>query len=221
MIKRILVLWAVFGAYIVWADGRRFTAEWTQLWTEPLMLLLVYALLRAPLRKDWKGDLAAALPLVWLYLIHDEYFARWGDVPSISDIALAKDLWVVAGPVWGALGLCVALIPVIVWLRALDRSRLRRIIWPLLPLSALTLALFVAPTGTYLAITSLTPETEWADRTTAEEWGRMYSVLLRQARRLHMSEEMRGFGPIERTPLHIPAAQLAAIDQRNVHLFVM
>lgn len=213
-----------FAAYIAIASGRRLDAEWTQAFTEAPLLLYLFALLQAPLRRNRLRPWVAAWPLAWLYLLHDEYFLRWGDVPSFADVALFADLFVVIGIGWGALVVLALLLPLFVWFACLERPPPypRRVTLLLLAAAVLGwLSLVVAPARTYAVMNGLTEDAEWSDRRNAEQWGRVYAALLRQARRGSFAEELRDFQPLVSSPLHVSREELASLDRRNVHIIVM
>jgi len=213
-----------FAAYIAFASQRRLDAEWSQVLTEAPLLLYLFALLQAPLRRHRLRPWAAAWPLAWLYLLHDEYFLRWGDVPSFADVALFADLFVVIGIGWGALVVLALLLPLFAWCACLERPPPypRRITLLLLAPAVLGwLCLVVAPARTYAAMNALTEDAEWSDRRNAEQWGRVYAALLRQARRGSFAEELRDFEPLASSSLHVSREELARLDRRNVHIIVM
>lgn len=215
---------AGFAAYVAFASQHRLDAEGSQLLTEGPLLLYLFALLQAPLRRNRLRPWVAAWPLAWLYLLHDEYFLRWGDVPSFADAALFADLLVVIGIAWFAVVVLVLLSPWFVWFACLERPPRfpeRRTLLLLTPAVLAWLALIMVPSRTYTMINALTEDAEWSDRRNAEQWGRLYAALMRQARRGSFAQELHDFVPLARSPLNVGPEELASLDRRNVHIIVM
>ncbi len=219
-----VVVLGCFAAYVGHSGRGGLSAEGSQVFTEGPLLAYLLALLHAPLRPGRWRFAVAAWPLVWLYLLHDEYFVRWGDVPALSDVALLFDLWVVLGVGFGLLVLLLLVCPLGLWLASVDRVLRRPDLSTLLLVTPLLLvigALRFAPARVYALMNSVTEDAEWSDRRNAELWGRLYAVLLRQARSASFAEEARDFVPLSRSSLHLNATQLASIDRRNVHVIVL
>jgi phosphoglycerol transferase MdoB-like AlkP superfamily enzyme len=218
------LLLAAATAYGLAVPGRIVDLEWTEALTEAPLLVYLYALLLAPLRRSRWALLAAAVPLAALYLIHDVYVLRLGLVPNIADFALVPDLFsALSGERRFVVGLFLAA-PVALWAFAVERP-LR---WPgrsgaLLAAPALlaAFALRLAPAAVYHAVDAVTADEEWSDGLTVDHWGRLYAALLREARRAGFSAGLRGYTPIDRSPLHVGRPLLSALDGRNVHVVVL
>ena len=216
----LLVVLLVYGLIV---SHRAIDVEYTQAFTEAPLLLYVFLLLVSPLRDDFRSSLAAALPIVWIYALHDEYYLQFGRVPNFADFALLADLRVALSPALQVLAaLCVAL-PVVTWFRMLDARRLlRRSLWLLAAPACVAIGcVLAAPSQVYKALDKVTIDEEWSDGLTADHWGRVYSALLREVRRRSFARGVESFTPLTASKLPLSAELLAAIDGRNVHLIVL
>jgi len=126
---------------------------------------------------------------------------------------------------WRA-GTTIALValPLVAWVLAVDWDR-RRWRWrhglALVPLVLVGAAILIAPGATYDLTNAVTPDEQWADAATAASWGRVYTLLMREARRRGFGHQLRHFTPLDRSPLALRPAVVAAIRPRNVHLVVL
>ncbi len=213
-----------FAAYAGLVRPRTLRLEATQLVTEAPLLLYAYTLSCAPLRARRWRLMVGALPLAWFYLVHDEYLARWGNVPNFADFAMLPDLFTVLGPLGWTLVVTALALPLLGWALAIDprvlRTRPRRL-WLTAPAVACVAMLLFAPRLSYETLEAVTEDVQWSDRRTVERWGRIFSTLFRQARRGSFAEGLRAFTPLERSKLRVDSAEHAAIDRRNVHLVVL
>jgi len=215
---------AGFAIYGLLMTESTLEIEWTQALTEAPLLLCLSVWLQAPLRARWWRPLVAALPLACLYGVHDAYLVMLGTVANFADFALLPDLFIALNP-WKRIG-AVALIalPIVLWLTAVEwRLRRPRPVTALLTVAATLLlaALLYAPGSSYETINAVTPDEEWSDKLTAIHWGRLYSALMREARRGVFSEGLHGFTPLARSPLLLDKALLRSLDRRNVHMVVL
>ncbi|MDD5306639.1 MAG: LTA synthase family protein [Deltaproteobacteria bacterium] len=211
-------------AYCRLADPRTLTFEWTQLLTELPLLLLLYAFLQLPLRHNRMRGLVAALPLVSLYAIHDAVFVSLGTVLCFKDFAELPDLLRHMSALPMLLACLALLAPPALWLAAIDR----RARWwrpSNLPVALLAsiwfLMVFALPGRTYEWMNRITPDEEWSDQPTAERWGRLYTVFMRDARRLSFLEELDRAKSPAKVGMSFDDALRRRIRPRNVHLIVM
>ena len=216
---------ATTGAtWVVLASSDRVEPRWTQTLTELPLLLYLFALLRAPLRPRWWRSLVAALPLVWVYAVHDYYNLAMGTVPDLVDFKLLPDL-LRTMEVWRcALTIGLVALPLAAWLASVSWRR-RPWRWRrslvALPLVLAVGAILLAPSAAYNLANALTPDEQWADADTAGHWGRLYTLVMREARRRRFGSQLRDFTPLERSPLKLHPGVIAAIRPRNVHLVVL
>ncbi len=218
-----LVLLALLLVYGLIMARRTIDPEQTQAFTEAPLILYVFMLLRAPLRDRWWSSLAAALPIVWIYGVHDEYYLRLGGVPNFVDFSMLPDLYVSLSPLRKVLVTALVALPAVAWLAVLDHRRLARRTVLLLAapvIVAVTLVL-AAPARAYHAIDSLTFDEEWTDGLTADHWGRLYTLFMREIRRRGFSQGLSGFTPLQQSSLRLQPALLSQLDGRNVHVVVM
>ncbi|HEX7477601.1 MAG TPA: LTA synthase family protein [Polyangiales bacterium] len=219
-----LLLLAVLLVYGLVMARRTIDPEQTQAFTEGPLLLYLFLLLRAPLRDRWPSSLAAALPIVWIYAVHDEYYLRLGKVPNFADFAMLPDLYVSLSPVRAVLVTLLVALPVVVWLSLLDyspRSLRRSVLWLLAPSVLVISGVLAAPARAYHAIDTLTADEEWTDGLTADHWGRLYTLFMREIRRRGFSQGVSGFTPLHKSPIFLDRSLLSKLDGRNVHLIVL
>ncbi len=207
----------------VMAD-RTLDLEWTQVLTEAPLLLYAFLLLQAPLRESRYKPLVAALPLAWIYGVHDKCLLMLGKLPDFADLGLLPELFVSLNTLRRIGVVLLIAAPVVIWLAAFEYP-LRRPRWTTilfaLPALLLTAAVLRAPTASYELIDSMTADEEWSDRLTAEHWGRLYTLVMREARRGSFVSGISGYTPIEHSPLHLDNELLHSLDGRNVHVIVM
>ncbi|HEX7672274.1 MAG TPA: LTA synthase family protein [Polyangiaceae bacterium] len=211
----------VYGLLV---SRRTIDPERTQAVTEAPLLLYLFLMLRAPLRDGWWSSLSAALPIVWLYGVHDEYFVKFGKVPNFADFTMLPDLYVALSPARAVLVTLVLALPVLAWLGAVDYSAraFRPAVLALLaPLVLLTGIAVLAPARAYHAIDGVTFDEEWTDGLTADHWGRVYTLFMREVRRRGFLQGVAGFTQLERSPLWLGAGLLSKLDGRNVHIVVL
>ncbi|MFI5167305.1 MAG: LTA synthase family protein [Thermoanaerobaculales bacterium] len=227
-IARVMLPFVVFVAigatWVIHAGTVTLEPQWTQALTELPLLLYLFALLRAPLRRRWWRSLAAGLPFAWVYAVHDYYFLSMGTVPDFVDFKLLPDLLRTMG-LWRRAGTIALLaLPLVVWLLAVDwkrRQRRWRYAVAALPLVLLVGAIVFAPGPTYELAATVTSDEQWADAVTAQSWGRVYTLLMREARRGNFRNQLRHFTPLDHSPLELHPDVMAAIQPRNVHLVVL
>ena len=225
--RRIAPFAGVAAVGVVWvavAATEDLEPSWTQTLTELPLLLYLFALLRAPLRRRWWRSLVAGLPLIWIYAVHDYYSLAMGTVPDFVDFRLLPDLLRTMAAWRGAATIALVALPLVAWLVAVDWDR-RRWRWrhglAMVPLALIAGAVSIAPGATYELANAVTPDEQWADAATAARWGRVYTLVLREARRGGFCDRLRRFTPIQRSPLELRPAVVAAIRPRNVHLVVL
>jgi hypothetical protein len=216
----LLAMLLVYGLFMA---RRTIDPEGTQALTEAPLILYLFFLFRAPLRDRWWSSLAAALPIVWAYGVHDEYYLKFGKVPNFADFAMLPDLYVTLSVARKLLVSALLALPVVVWFAVLDwRPKNPRTVLlmaaPALLMSGLALA---APRQTYHAIDAVTFDEEWTDGLTADHWGRLYTLFMREIRRRGFAHGVSGFTPLERSPLALSRELSSRMDGRNVHLVVM
>ena len=211
-------------AYVILASAVSLAFEWTQIITELPLLLLLYAALQAPLRKNALRGPAAALPLLWMYLVHDIALGLLGTVLCFFDFAVLPDLFRSLSPLLLGLAYLALALPPALWLLCVDWKG-RALSWRSLPapllLSGWLALIFGFPGVSYETMNALTPDEEWSDRLTAEHWGRLYTVFMRDARRLAFLEELDQAPTLEETGMRIDDGLLAGVRPRNVHLIVL
>src|SRR5204863_7851865 len=76
-----LLLLAVLLVYALYMARRTIDPERTQVFTEAPLVLYLFLLFRAPLRDRWWSSLVAALPIAWVYGVHDQYYLKFHKVP--------------------------------------------------------------------------------------------------------------------------------------------
>lgn len=197
--------------------------EWSQAFTELPLGLYLFTLLMLPLRALRVRAWVAAWPLLWLYLLHDEYFVRWGNVPTLADVALFADLFEVLGPVLGSLTMLAIALPFVIWLWALSPLKApgRGVLLLCAPAMLVSLLFVGFPSQSYERLNSFTEDEEWSDRRNTERWGRLYSVLFREMRRLQFEASLSSITPLSRSPLRLSPKESQSLDGRNVHVIVM
>lgn len=214
----------VLATYALVVEDDTLDLEPTQALTELPLLLYLMLLLQAPLRDRWWKSLAAALPLAWLYTAHDQFLIMFGNVPSLGDFALLPDLYVSLNWLRTIGTTLLIALPALVWFGALDHTpRIPQRSTLVMTLPSLTVlgALMIAPGPSYGWINAITPDEEWSDRATAERWGRLYSLLMREARRGGFADGITGFTPLAQSSIRLEPALTQQLDQRNVHIVVM
>jgi phosphoglycerol transferase MdoB-like AlkP superfamily enzyme len=218
-----VLLLAVLLAYGLFMGRRTIDPERTQAFTEAPLIFYLFMLLRAPLRERWWSSFVAALPILWAYGVHDEYYLKFGKVPNFIDFAMLPDLYVTLSAARKVLVSALLAMPVVAWLALLDiRSKNPRML-----LLASAPAVFVAglaltvPRQAYHVIDSVTFDEEWTDGLTADHWGRLYTLFMREIRRRAFARGVSGFTPLARSPLLVSPELSSRIDGRNVHLVVM
>lgn len=211
-------------AYVFFSSAFSLAFEWTQTLTELPLLVLLFAALQLPLRRNAWRAAAAALPLLWMYLVHDIALGLLGTVLCFFDFAVLPDLFLSLSPLLLGLAYLTLALPPALWLLCVDWKG-RALTWRALPAPLLLcgwLALiFGFPGLSYETMNAITPDEEWSDRLTAEHWGRLYTVFMRDARRLAFLDELDQAPTLEETGMHIDDGLLAKIRPRNVHLIVM
>jgi phosphoglycerol transferase MdoB-like AlkP superfamily enzyme len=219
-----LGLLAVLLVYGLLMSRRAIDPEQTQALTEAPLLLYLFLVLRAPLRDRWWSSLAAALPILWVYGVHDEYYVNFGKVPNFADFATLPDLYVTLSPARATLVTLLVAMPVLAWLGAMDYSAraVRPAVLALLaPLVVVTALVVAAPARAYQVIDAVTFDEEWTDGLTADHWGRLYTLFMREIRRRGFLQGVTGFTPLEKSPLWLGPSLLSKLDGRNVHVVVM
>jgi hypothetical protein len=212
-----------FG-YVLLASAVSLAFEWTQALTELPLLLMLYAALQLPLRRNaWRAP-AAALPLLWMYLVHDVALGLLGTVLCFYDFAVLPDLFRSLSAPLLALACLLLAAPLVLWLLAVD-WRGSWLSWRALPAALLAagwfLLVFGFPGRCYETMNAITPDEEWSDRLTAEHWGRLYTVFMREARRLSFLDELDRAPTLEETGMDVRDESLGRIRPRNVHLIVL
>jgi hypothetical protein len=218
-----VVLLAVLLAYALFMARRTIDPEWTQALTEAPLVLYLFLLLRAPLRDRWWSSLVAALPIAWAYAVHDEYYLKFGKVPNFVDFAMLPDLYVTLSAPRKVLVSALLVLPVAAWLAVADyRARRSRTVLFMAAPAVLAIGIaLAAPRQAYHAIDSVTFDEEWSDGLTADHWGRLYTLFMREIRRRAFARGVSGFTPLERSPILLSRELSSRIDGRNVHLVVM
>jgi len=193
------LLLAVLLAYGLFMARRTIDPERTQAFTEAPLVLYLFLLLRAPLKERWWTSLVAALPIVWIYAVHDECYLTFGKVPNFADFELLPDLYAALGAAKKLLVTALIALPVAAWLGALDARRAARRSFLLLAAPALIAVSLVlaAPARAYHAVDRLTFDEEWTDGLTADHWGRIYTLFMREIRRRGFTHSLSGFTPLE------------------------
>jgi len=210
--------------YCLVSSGYTLAFERTQWLTELPLLLLLYAWLQLPLRRNRFRGFVAAVPLLWLYAVHDAILAAMDTVWSLADFAMLPELYRHMAVVPLLLASLALAAPPALWLLAFDwRARWLRL--RNLPLAAGGLAwlglVYLLPGPTYEAMNQLTPDEEWSDRLTAEHWGRVYTVFMRDARRLAFLDELAEVQSPAQAGLTLDEALRRELRPRNVHLIVL
>jgi hypothetical protein len=193
----------------------------TQLLTELPLLVYLLALLASPLRPGVLRWLAALLPLLGLYVVHDQFYLRWGDVPNFGDVALLGDLMHVLSPFECVLVALALAVPLGLWVLQFERRLKHRILLLGVPLGVLILLLRTAPSQTYELLNQVSEDLSWSDRRSTERWGRLYAALVREARRGKFAQSLREFTPLSRSGMQLDERLLSALDGRNVHIVVL
>jgi hypothetical protein len=211
-------------AYVLLSSGYTLAFEWTQLLTELPLLLLLYAWLQLPLRRNRFRGAVAAVPLLWLYVVHDAILAAMDTVWCFWDFTMLPELYRHMAVVPMLLACLALAAPPALWLAAFDwRAGWWR--WRSLPVAAgaLTwlLLIFALPGPTYERMNALTPDEEWSDRLTAERWGRLYTVFMRDARRLSFLDELDRTQSPAQAGMTLDEALRGQLRPRNVHLVVL
>jgi phosphoglycerol transferase MdoB-like AlkP superfamily enzyme len=213
----------VVGLYDVCASSISETQA-SQAWTELPLLVYLYALFRAPLRKNRLRHWVAMLPLLSAYVCHDYYLLSFGDVPDFADIRRLSELFQVIGFGWILLVLLIVLGPYLLWLWQFDfKGAWRRVsvyvLFIILILLALGLRIF--PTALYQGSQWLTAQEEWSDEVNVIRWGRLYMALVREARRGYFLEQLKDAPALEGSDLQIDTGLLQGLDRKNVHIVVL
>ena len=218
-----LVLLGVLLVYGLCMARRTIDPERTQAFTEAPLVLYLFLLFRAPLRQRWWSSLVAALPIVWTYGVHDEYYLSFGKVPNFADFALLPDLYVTLSPARKLFVTALIALPLGAWFGSLDVRGATRRSFLLLAAPALMAVSLVlaAPARAYHAIDAVTFDEEWTDGLTADHWGRIYTLFMREIRRRGFAHGLSGFTPLASSPLFLSPGLLSEVDRRNVHVVVM
>jgi hypothetical protein len=212
---------AIYGLSV---SRRTIDLEPTQALTEAPLILYLFLLLRVPLRDQRWSSLAAAFPILWAYGVHDECWIKLGSVPNFVDFAMLPDFFVAASPLQIALTCSFIAAPLLIWLSLLDaRPRVprRALFWLALPAILATGFVRAAPARAYQAIDRVTFDEEWTDGLTADHWGRLYTLFMREIRRRSFSQGLSGFTPLARSSIYVDRALQAKLERRNVHVIVL
>jgi hypothetical protein len=219
-----VVLLAVLLVYGLFMARRTIVPEGTQALTEAPLILYLFLLLRAPLRDRWWSSVVAALPIVWAYVVHDEYYLSFRKVPNFADVAMLPDLYVTLSAARKLLASAFLALPLVAWLTSVDyrpKGSRTKLLWMAAPAALVTGLALAAPRHTYHGIDAVTFDEEWNDGLTADHWGRLYTLFMREIRRRGFVTGLSGFTPLERSPLLLSRELSSRIDGRNVHLVVM
>lgn len=218
-----LVLLAVLLVYGLSMARLTIDPERTQAFTEAPLILYLFLLLRAPLRERWWSSFVAALPIVWIYAVHDECYLKFGKVPNFADFALLPDLYATFSPAKKLLVTALIALPVAAWFGALDGhgAARRSFLFLTAPVLIAVSLVLAAPARAYHAVDRLTFDEEWTDGLTADHWGRVYTLFMREIRRRGFAHGLSGFTELEKSPLFLAPGLLSELDGRNVHVVVM
>jgi hypothetical protein len=218
------LLLCALAVYGLFASRRTIDLEPTQALTEAPLILYLFLLLRLPLRDQRGSSLAAALPILWAYGVHDEYWIRLGGVPNFVDFAMLPDLFAAFSPLQIALTCLLIASPLLIWLSLLDphpQTPRRMLLWLALPAIIAIGFVRAAPARAYHAIDQVTFDEEWTDGLTADHWGRLYTLFMREIRRRSFRQGLSGFTPLARSSIYVDRALQAKLERRNVHVIVL
>jgi Phosphoglycerol transferase and related proteins, alkaline phosphatase superfamily len=214
----------LFVGYTLFARSWAFNVDWTQWFTEIPFLVYLFALLQLPLRKKWWRFIPAIVPLMWLYAVNDTSIVLLSSVPNYIDVKLFQDVFQGLRFWPRVLYVTVLVHPLVIWLLSID-WKFPSFRWSsvalVLPFLLLTGSTIFFPTFTYESINAVTPDEEWSDKATAERWGRVYTMTMREIRRRSYLEGLEGYTPLAQSSIKLSDAMLKNLDKRNVHLVVL
>ncbi len=215
---------ALFVGYTLFANSWAFPVDGTQWFTEIPFLVYLFALLQLPLRKKWWRFIPAVLPLVWLYAVNDVSIVLLSSVPNYIDAKLFPDVF--QGLTFWPRVLYVTLLvhPVVIWLLSIE-WKIPSFRWSsfalVAPFCLVLGSTIFFPTFTYECINAVTPDEEWSDQATAERWGRVYTMTMREIRRRSYLEGLEGYTPLAQSSIKLGDDMLKNLDKRNIHIIVL
>ncbi len=214
----------LFVGYTLFANSWAFHVDGTQWFTEIPFLVYLFALLQLPLRKKWWRFIPAVLPLMWLYAVNDVSIVLLSSVPNYVDAKLFPDVFQ-GLTFWSRVSYVTLLVhPVVIWLLSIE-WKIPSFRWSgvalVLPAVLLTGATIFFPTFTYECINAVTPDEEWSDKATAERWGRVYTMTMREIRRRSYLEGLDGYTPLAQSSIRLSDDLLKNLDKRNVHIVIL
>lgn len=215
---------AVVILYTILTVDWSLASEWTQLFSELPLLLGAFALLERPLRRNVLRPFAAAAPLLFLYVLHDVLMVMRGALPEFQDVVMVGDLFVVLDMPKSLFLGTLMLAPFAFWLACVDwhlpKLKRRDLCWAA-PVGLVAALFLLFPGLAYQGMNLLASDDEWSDLAAAEDFGRVYTALMRDARRRGFLRTLSGFTPLERSGVRLSDALIARIDRRNVHLILL
>jgi phosphoglycerol transferase MdoB-like AlkP superfamily enzyme len=215
---------ALFVGYTLFAKSWAFNVDWTQWFSEIPFLVYLFALLQLPLRKKWWRFIPAVVPLIWLYTVNDMSIVLLSSVPNYIDAKLFPDVFQGLSFWAGILYVILLVHPAVIWLIAIE-WKIPSFRWSsvalVLPFVLLTLSTIFFPTFTYERITAVTSDEEWSDKATAERWGRVYTMTMREIRRRSYLEGLEGYTPLAQSSVNVNETMLKSLEKRNIHIVML
>ncbi|MBI3179503.1 MAG: LTA synthase family protein [Deltaproteobacteria bacterium] len=215
----------VFG-FVIYIQGMALffglRARHSQYVVELPLLLAVFAALVEVLRPARWRAVAAAFPIVIIYLGHDLYMLVYREVPDWREFARISELYDSLS--WPLLVLLTSALaaPVGLWVWQLDRGRLRsRRAGGLIALLLLVASVMWAPRLIAGPAHALLPLQSWSHWRNVRFYGRLSMSLVRQAEQRIVREQLAQYSPSEESRRSVDPAFVAALERRNVHIVVL
>ncbi|MBF0144284.1 MAG: hypothetical protein HQL59_12620, partial [Magnetococcales bacterium] len=184
------------------------------------VLLYAYFWLNSLTKPSRWQPVAAAVPLAFLYLLHDYYYFRFFRIPRIIEVTQIRELLEVVDP--GFLLALAGLALLFIFLIAIfTRLTLKGFILSL-PLVVLVGSAFILPDRFIQAYSSRSIEViHYSTVINVEYNGRIVTALYNEAKRRETLSRMSRYRDIGKLSLVLPDEIKGKVNGRNVHLIVL
>lgn len=217
------LLWpATLLLYSIATSRLTFPFRASQLIFELPFVSLLFSFLYLPLRPTkWRG-LWALLPFCVLYASHDAYYLMLGAVPQIVDFSLLPELMRVMGWVWTLSLGTAAIVPILLWLANIDKTRLRTRLAPILLLLIVCVTTYIRhPQAAEFLVRAASHRVSWGEYKNVRYYGRLFNALVVDTKRRIALQKFSTLIPIESTDRYLTPQQRSQIKPRNITVVVL